>query len=107
MGTFFNYICGKNDPNSYDIIPNNPKNKNYVNLEMKVKSKYILKKILLILDKEKRLYLARYNKFYTRLLGITIEHYKNFSGRIKIGGKNGYGKEYGLVTMNLIFKDFI
>ena len=50
--------------------------------------------------------MVRYNKFYTRLLGITIEQYKNLSGRIKIGGINGYGKEYELKYIDLIFKGF-
>ena len=50
--------------------------------------------------------MVRYNKYYTRLLGITTEQYKNLSGRIKIWGINGYGKEYELKYMNLIFKGF-
>ena len=77
-----------------------------VNLKKGIKSEYILKIILYNLDEKKKLYLVRYNKFYTRLLGITTEQYKNLSGRIKIGGINGYGKEYELKYMHLIFKGF-
>ena len=40
--------------------------------------------------------MMKYNKFYFDLLGITIEEYKKLSGKIKIGGINGYGKEYEL-----------
>ena len=77
-----------------------------VNLKKGIKSEYILKIILYNLDEKKKLYLVRYNKYYSRLLGITTEQYKNLSGRIKIGGINGYGKEYELKYMHLIFKGF-
>ena len=50
--------------------------------------------------------MVKYNKFYTRLLGITTEQNKNLSGRIKIWGINGYGKEYELKYIDLIFKGF-
>ena len=106
MGICFYNKCCENYPNIYSITTNNHPNSIHVNLEVKIKSKYILKKILYNLNEEKKLYLARYNKFYSNLLGITSEQYKNLSGRIKIGGINGYGKEYELKYMYLIFKGF-
>ena len=37
---------------------------------------------------------------------INIEDYKKTSGKIKIGGINGYGKEYELNKLELIFKGY-
>ena len=74
-----------------------------MNLKILVKSKYILKKILLILDEKRKLLLLKYNKDYHKLMGINIDNYKKLSGKIKIGGINGYGKEYEIDEFNLIF----
>ena len=78
----------------------------YVNLKKLIRSKYILKKILSFLDEKKKLIMIKYNKVFTKFLDITIEQYKKISGRLKINGINGYGKEYDLEKMNLIFKGF-
>ena len=71
-----------------------------------VRSRYILKKIFSFLDEKKKLIVIKYNKLYIKTFGITIEQYKKLSGGIKIDGINGYGKEYELETLNLIFKGF-
>ena len=71
----------------------------------KVKSKYIIKKIFQNIEEKKKLLLTKYNKFQS-LLGIDIELYKKISGKIKIGETNGFGKEYNLDSMNLIFKGY-
>ena len=68
----------------------------YVNLKKLIRSKYILKKILSFLDEKKKLIMIKYNKVFTKFLDITIEQYKKISGRLKINGINGYGKEYDL-----------
>jgi len=78
----------------------------YANLKKLVRSKYILNKIFSFLDKKKKLNMIKYSKLYNKFFEITIEQYKNLSGRIKIDGINGYGKEYELEEMNLIFKGF-
>ena len=38
------------------------------------------------------------------ILLVDINYYKKISGRYKIGGKNGKGKEYILDTNRLIFE---
>ena len=78
----------------------------FVNLKSSVKSKYIIQKIFLYLNDKKKIFMIRYNKYYNNLLEIDIELYKKISGKIKIGGINGYGKEYKLDSMDLIFKGF-
>ena len=78
----------------------------YVNLKKLVRSRFILNKIFSFLDKKKKLIMIKYNKLYINFLGITIEQFQKESGRIKIDGINGYGKEYELEKMDLIFKGF-
>jgi len=75
-------------------------------LQNSVKSKYIIKKIFSNLNTRKKLLLTRYNKFYNNLLGIDIELYKKISRKIKIGERNGFGKEYDLESLDLIFKGY-
>ena len=77
-----------------------------VNLKYLVKSQYIIKEIFLHLNEREKLLLIRYNNFYNKLLDINIECYKNISDKIKIGERNGYGKEYDKYSMNLIFKGY-
>ena len=77
-----------------------------VNLNISVKSEYILKKILLILGKKRKLLLLKYNNYYQKLLGINIENYQKLSGKIIIGGINGYGKEKEFNDLKLIFKGY-
>ena len=77
-----------------------------LNLKTSVKSKFILKKIFLILDEKKKLLLLRYNKYYQKLMVINIEKYQELSNKIIIGGINGYGKEYEFEELNLIYKGY-
>ena len=77
-----------------------------LNLKISVKSKYILRKILLSLGEKRKLLLLKYNKYYHKLMGINIHNYQKLSGKIKIGGINGYGKEYGYDEFNLLFKGY-
>ena len=77
-----------------------------VNLNLSVKSEYILKKILLILGEKRKLLLLKYNNYYQKLLGINIENYQKLSGKIIIGGINGYGKEKEFNDLKLIFKGY-
>ena len=81
---------------------------NYKDITLKntVKSKNIIKKIFLYITLKKKLLLSLYNKYYNNLLGIDLELHKKMSGKIKIGSKNGFGKEYDLNSMNLIFKGY-
>jgi len=97
-----------NNNNNYEnknIIGLTKDNDNeYINLKKLIRSNYILKKILSFLDEKKKLIMIKYNKRFTKYLDITIGQYKKISGRLKIDGINGYGKEYNLETMDLIFK---
>ena len=77
-----------------------------VNLNLSGKSEYILKKILLILGEKRKLLLLKYNNYYQKLLGINIENYQKLSGKIIIGGINGYGKEKEFNDLKLIFKGY-
>ena len=69
-----------------------------------IKSKKILKYIFNHLEIHKKLILLNYNKALQNKFGITFDDYKNNSKKIKIGGLNGYGKEYISETHKLIFE---
>ena len=75
-----------------------------VNLKKSVKSKVILKKIILFLDQRQKLKLIKNNKEYLDLLNINIENYKELSGKLKVSGINGYCKVYDLKTNYLLFE---
>ena len=93
-----------NDENTFDKTEEN--NENSSNTKIFVKSQFILKKILLHLGEKKKLLLIKYNKYYHKIMKINIEDYKKTSGKIKIGGINGYGKEYELNNLELIFEGY-
>ena len=100
----------ENDINNFDnknlIGLKKDNDDKYVNLKKLVRSKYILNKIFSFLDNKKKIIMIKYNKLYIKFLGITIEQYKKLSGKIKIDGINGYGKEYELEKMELTFRGF-
>ena len=73
-------------------------------LKSNIKSSYILKEILSLLNIERQLKIIIYNKQLQKELGIGIEDYKKKSGIYKIGKKNGRGSEYTLKTNKLIFR---
>ncbi len=77
--------------------------KNFCDLN-KVKSVYILKKLFYLLFKRKSLDVISYNKKFQNKFGINIDDYKKESRKLKIGEKNGNGKEYILDTYILIFE---
>ena len=93
--------------NEKNIIEKTEENANKpLNLKTSIKSQFILKKILSNLAQKTKLFLIKYNKDYQKLMSINIDDYKKLSGKIKICGINGYGKEYKLNTLNLIFKGY-
>ena len=63
-----------------------------------------IKNILSYLTIIKKLKLIIYNKQLQNKLGMDIELYKKTSGRYKIGGKDGLGKEYILNTEILLYE---
>ena len=69
-----------------------------------IKSIYILKRLFYLLNKRKFLEMVRYNKVIQGKAGINIEDYKREGNKIKIGEKNGLGKEFRLNTNILLFE---
>ena len=69
-----------------------------------IKSKKILKYIFNHLRNHRKLILLNYSKFWQYKFELTIDDFKNVSKRIKIGGLNGYGKEYTKDKHELIFE---
>ena len=69
-----------------------------------IKSLIVYKKIFSFFDERKKLDLLKYNKNYQKKMGIKLENYKKLSGRYKLKGIKGYGKEYILNTDILIFQ---
>ena len=65
-----------------------------INLIKLIKSKYIVEEILSFLKKKKIFNLIIYNKCLQKYFDINIDNYKKLSGKYKIEGKNGKGKEY-------------
>ena len=52
----------------------------------------------------KKLEIIIYSKHFQKRIEVDIKDYRNASKRLKIGGKNGKGKEYKLNTDILLFK---
>ena len=71
---------------------------------MNIKSIYILKDFLQYTNKNTYLDLIRYNKVLQNRIRINIDDYKNQTKKIKIGEKNGLGKEYKLNGNILLFE---
>ena len=69
-----------------------------------IKSFYILKLILSFLSEKRKLKMIMYNKELQNSFLVNINDYKNKSGKYKIDGKNGKGKEFILNTNILIFE---
>ena len=69
-----------------------------------VKSSYILKIIFSFLSEKLRLDMIMHNKELQNMFNVYIENYKKLSGKYKIGGKNGNGREYIINTNILIFE---
>ena len=77
--------------------------KNTINIR-DISSSFIIKNIFSFLSKKKILNMAIYNQKLQKLLLVDIENYKKISGKYKIGGKNGNGREYIINTNILIFE---
>ena len=69
-----------------------------------IKSLYIVKIIFSFIDEKVRLNMIKYSKYFQNIYSINIENYKKISGKYKIGGKYGPGKEYLLNTNKVIFE---
>ena len=75
-----------------------------INYLQDIKSAHIRKGIFSFVNEKQKLKLIIHNKLLQKLLGYDIEDYKEISGKQKIGGRNGKGREYNLKTKKLIFK---
>ena len=69
-----------------------------------IKSSYINKRIFSFLNEKQNLKMIIYSKELQKICLIDIEDYKKISGKYKIGGKNGKGKEFIINTNILIFE---
>ena len=69
-----------------------------------IKSQYNLKVVFSFLNKKQKMNMIMYSKELQKKLDVGIEAYKKLSGKYKIGEKNGKGKEYKLITNELIFE---
>ena len=75
------------------------------NIKLKdVISTNIFKIIVGNLYENRKLNIIKYSKYFQKQLSINIEYYKKISGKYKIDGINGPGKEYALNTNVLIFE---
>ena len=89
---------------SSTVRKTNINNYKMIYLKKSIKSKYILMQILNILEESRLLKIIRHNKEYQTFLEVNLENYKKLSGKIKIMGFNGYGKEYDSGSMKLLFE---
>jgi len=78
--------------------------KNNINLRRDIKSAFNLEMIFSFLEQRQKLNIITYNKELQKIFGFNIQDYKEISGRYKIDGKNGKGKEYTLDKNILIFE---
>ena len=69
-----------------------------------IKSLYILNEIFSFLNMKQKLNIMIYNKKLQKSQGFDIETYKNISGKYKIDGIIGFGREYIIKTNKLIFE---
>ena len=69
-----------------------------------IKSSFIIKRIFSFLEKRDILDIIIYNKKLQKICLIDIEDYKKMSGKYRIGGKNGKGREYIINTNILIYE---
>ncbi len=69
-----------------------------------IKSAYLIEKVFSFLEEKKKLELMIHSKRYQTIFKINIDSYKKKSGRYKIDGINGLGKEFSLDNDNLVFE---
>ena len=77
--------------------------KTQINLR-NIKSPFIIKKIFSFLYEKTKLDIIKYNKYFQKLFSLNVKYYKKISGKYKIEGINGNGKEFILNTNILIFE---
>jgi len=70
-----------------------------------IKPQKIIKEVFSYLSEKHILKLIIYKKQLQKILGFDIKDYKKISGKYKIDGKNGKGKEYLLNTNILVFEE--
>jgi len=71
------------------------KEKSIINIR-DIKSSFIIKKVFSFLDLKKKLNMIIYNRECQKMVLVDLKDYKKLSGKYKIGGKNGKGKEYNI-----------
>ena len=69
-----------------------------------IKSSHMVNKIFSYLNEIRKLNLVRHNNYFQNILSINIEYYMKMSGRYKVEGINGNGKEYEIITDELLFE---
>jgi len=74
--------------------------KNKINLK-DISSSFIIKNIFSFLSTKSKINMIMYNKLLQNILFIDIKDFKKISNKYKIGGKNGKGKEYLLLSMSV------
>ena len=67
--------------------------KNKLNIK-DINSFFIIKNVFSFLPEKQILNMIMYNKLSQNLLLVNLKNYKKISGKYKISGKNGKGKEY-------------
>ncbi len=74
------------------------------NLIELIKSKYNIREVFSFLYEKQKLNMIIYNKKLQKIIGVNINDYKKKSGKYKIIGLNGKGREYILDKNILIFE---
>jgi len=59
-----------------------------------IKSSFIVKRIFSFCSEKKTLNIIKLNKELKKSFIVDIKDYKKISGKYKVGGKNGKGREY-------------
>ena len=73
--------------------------KNKINI--KDINSFIIRNIFSFLSARKKLNIIKYNKLLHNIFSVDIKDFKKISYKYKIGGKNGKGKEYFLLNMQI------
>ena len=78
--------------------------KEIIDLEKSIKSFYIFQYIFSFITEKNKLNLIIHNKKYQASFGYDLEYYRKMSGKYKIMGNNGKGKEYEQEADILLFE---
>ena len=73
--------------------------KNKINI--KDINSFIIRNIFSFLSAREKLNIIKYNKLLHNILSVDIKDFKKIGYKYKIGGKNGKGKEYLLLSMSV------